>query len=299
MMAVVKRFDGMALLAARDTEADVGTGVAGAGEYSRSGAAAIAQAATGRLSEALRSLEEVSKGLGDVEGARGFEAIRYRTYTLEQRTLPRFLKARPQWRLCVLVTESLCQLPWMRVVEGAIAGGADCIQLREKMIEGGELLDRAVAARELTRRLGCALVINDRPDIAAACGADGVHLGQTDMPVGAVRNLFGGGLLIGVSTGNVSQAKAAVEAGADGCGIGPMFATTTKHKPVLAGPAYAREYLATPLLAAVPHLAIGGITPENVGELWAAGVKGIAVSSVVCTADDPAAVCRRLLARDG
>ena len=106
--------------------------------------------------------------------------------------------------------------------------------------------------------------------------------------------LAGFSLLVGVSTTNMPQARQAAREGADICGAGPMFPTTTKHKPDLAGPAYLREYLADEQTARVPHLAIGGITPATIGQLVAAGCRGIAVSSAVCGADDPESVCQEL-----
>jgi len=295
IVSVAAGFNAADLLASRDSEQDVGREVSTPAEFARAGEIAVARSATGRLSEALRSLEEASKALGLPGVAAGFERLRYETYTLEKATLERFpQRAGPQWRLCVLVTESLCALPWTETIKRALGGGADCVQLREKTLEGGELLERAFVARDLTRAAGCGLVINDRPDVAAASGADGVHLGQLDTPAAQVRKVFGRSLVIGVSTSNPSEAGEAVAAGADYCGLGPMFTTTTKVKPVLAGPAYAAAYLADHRLAATPHLAIGGITLENVGELRSFGVVGIAVSSVVCRADNPGEVCRRL-----
>ena len=114
--------------------------------------------------------------------------------------------------------------------------------------------------------------------------ADGVHLGQTDLPPAEARKLVGKQLLIGVSTSNLDEAKQAKQNGADYCGVGPMFHTTTKHKPTLAGPAYLREYLAWNQL---PHLAIGGINTQNIHELIEAGAQGIAVSSAICAAENP------------
>ena len=151
--------------------------------------------------------------------------------------------------------------------------------------------------RGMCREHGAAGVINDRPDIAISAGADGVHVGQEDLPVGAVRKIAGMSLLVGVSTTSMAQAMRAAREGADVCGVGPMFATSTKHKPTIAGAAYLREYLAEPATAGVPHVAIGGITPENVGELGAAGCRGVAVSGAVCGAAEPGEVCREILRR--
>jgi thiamine-phosphate pyrophosphorylase len=283
------------LTAWRDTPGDVGTTISTESEMDRAGAADSAAAAGKRLSEALRSLEEYGKTLG--QAACGFataiESLRYRGYALEQQlnTALGSGKAR-QWRLCVLITQSLCpDGDWLRVAEAAILGGADCIQLREKKLDAGELLARAQQLVALCRPKKISVIVNDRPDVALLANADGVHLGQTDLPCKQARKLVGTQLLIGISTSNLDQARQARRDGADYCGVGPMFPTTTKHKPTLAGPAYLKEYLAWNQL---PHLAIGGITPENMTPLIETGARGIAVSSAVCSCDNPQKAAERL-----
>jgi len=305
-----------ALLANRDTPGDVGTSVSTPSEGSRQGLRDVALAAGSRLSEALRAIEECAKALvsnREVRQSRGpspasvpgqIEQMRYRAYELEKQlglALPGG-GACPQWRLCVLITKRLCtHHTWERIAELAIEGGADCLQLREKELEGGELLARSrclveiAHARRSAHGVRPSVIINDRADIALLAGGDGVHVGQADLGVHEVRRLAGFRLLIGVSTTNLDQAHRAARDGADYCGCGPMFATTTKHKPDLAGPAYLREYLADPLCRARPHLAIGGITPDNIAELAAVGAKGVAVSSAVCSSADPRGVCERLV----
>jgi thiamine-phosphate pyrophosphorylase len=142
------------------------------------------------------------------------------------------------------------------------------------------------------RPAGVSVVVNDRSDIALACGADGVHVGQGDMSITDVRRMTGTSLLVGVSTHSIIEARAARDDGADVCGVGAMFATSVKPAIAPSGTNYLRAYLAE--CARVPHLAIGGITPENIGELQVAGCQGVAVSSVVCGAQDPARVVRSL-----
>jgi thiamine-phosphate pyrophosphorylase len=122
-----------------------------------------------------------------------------------------------------------------------------------------------------------------------------VHLGQGDLPIEEARRLAGRQLLIGVSTSRLDQARAAARRGADYVGLGPMFATKTKHKPVLAGPSYLREFVISDLSDHLPHLAIGGITAENINALAPAGVRGIAVSSCVCNSPAPGLVVETLL----
>ncbi|MDQ7012731.1 MAG: thiamine phosphate synthase [Planctomycetota bacterium] len=287
------------LLAWRDAAGDVGAASSTAGERSRADLSAIVAAAGGRVTEALRAIEEAAKVLGG--DAVGVERLRYRAYDgcgAVERALG--TGRAEQWRLCVLLTEALCvHQPWLRVAELAMDGGADCVQLREKTLETGELVERARALVALARPRGVRVVVNDRVDVALAAGADGVHVGQGDMGVRDVRRLAGNSLLVGVSTGSVEEARAAAAAGADYCGVGPMFVSTTKRKPRVAGVEYLRGYLGDGACARVPHLAIGGITPGNVGGLVEAGCRGVAVSSVVCGAVEPGEVCREILAGVG
>jgi len=249
------------------------------------------------LSEALRCLEEYGKVV-DTEFAIDIEKLRYRGYELERRLKVRMGvgcledgdrgSVHPKnWRLCVLITEEFCKRDWLEVLDGVIAGGADCVQLREKNLDDGKLLGRANVVARRCRESGIASVINDRVDVALMVGATGVHVGQTDLPVGYVRKVAGRGLVVGVSTSTLAQAEAAVRGGADYVGIGPMFATETKEKKRIAGVDYAAEYLDR---FDLPCLAIGGIGIENVDELLAVGVRGIAVSSAICGADDVAGV---------
>lgn len=300
--------DAAMLAAWRDTPGDVSTGVTTPGERDRLNMRDVAIAAGKRVGEALRTLEECFKTLDDPDapGARGgaerLKQLRYQCYSLEQRLLLAMGSGKAQqWRLCVLISAALCQHhPWERVAEQAIRGGADCLQLREKSMDAGELLRRAKRLMEIARASTSdgarpSVIINDRPDVALACEADGVHLGQDDLPAREARRVIGFSRLLGVSTTNLAQARAAASDGADYCGVGPMFATTTKEKPALAGPGYMKAYLGAAQIARLPHLAIGGITPANVGELVDAGCRGVAVSSAVCGAPEPGTVCRAIL----
>lgn len=284
------------LEASRDTPGDVGTQITTATESRRASIADVAVAAGKRLSEALRAIEEYAKTLGESANiADEVQQLRYRGYDLEQRLHRRLATGRRrQWRLCLLLTESLCtHHTWQQVLDAAIAGGADCVQLREKHLDAGPLLDRARMIVQRCHRDGVSVIVNDRPDVALLSGADGVHLGQADLPAPEARKLVGGQLLIGVSTCSLDQARRACNDGADYCGVGPMFDTTTKHKDTIVGPTYLRQYLAWDKLA---HLAIGGITPDNIDQLARTGCRGVAVSAAICSAVDPAAAAAALLA---
>lgn len=298
LAAAIAGVDPTRRLAARDTQGDVGTSIKAAHEFDRLSLDDVAAAAGGRLTEALRSLEEAAKCVPGAD-ARTIERVRYEAYSLERDLRMQLAGGRaPQWRLCVLITESLCtHLPWDEVARRALDGGADCLQLREKSLEGGVLVERAELLVRLAREFGAHVIVNDRADVAMLAGAAGIHVGRQDLSVSQIRRLAGGSLLVGVSTSSPDEAAAARLAGADYCGIGPMFPTTTKHKPVIAGPDALRACLAMP--GVLPHLAIGGITPDTIGSLVAAGVRGVAVSSCVCSSPDPAETCRRLRAALG
>lgn len=283
-----------ALLAARDTPEDVGTALTAPGERDRAGLAGVAGAGASRAGEALRVIEETAKALGCPGSA--FEVLRYRLYEAHKRAASALLARAPQWRLCVLLTADLCAgRPPEAVARAAIEGGADCLQIREKAMPARRMLDLARRVIAIARPVGVPVIINDRADIALACGADGVHLGQDDLSVAQARRVLGPGAIVGVSTSNIEQAVAAVADGASYCGCGSMFASGTKPKPDLAGPAYLRAYLADERTCGTPHLAIGGITPANAPELAAAGCRGVAVSAAVCSSPDPAGACRALL----
>jgi thiamine-phosphate pyrophosphorylase len=276
----------------RDTPGDVGTGNTTAAEAIRQDIPAIITAAGKRLGEALRAIEEFLKTLSP-DDARRAEALRYRAYAIEQ-TLSRALRPAGRFaevRLYVLITESACHLPWLETAHQAILGGADCLQLREKDLAGAELLNRACQLVQLCHRHGVLCIINDRPDIALLSKADGVHLGQDDLPAVEARKLLGGDKIIGVSTHCMEHARAAVRDGADYLGVGPFFKSATKPRDFVAGPGYAREVCAAVRL---PLVAIAGITEENLGQALACGIRAIAVTAAVTAAADPQSAARRL-----
>lgn len=284
-----------ALLGARDTPGDVGTAITTAGERDRRGLAHVGQAAAARASEALRAIEELAKTLGR-EGGAPFEAMRYEVYELERLIVGGVLARPGQWALCVILTGELCR---GRAVENvarrAIEGGADCLQVREKALGARAFVEVARRVVAAARPAGVPVIVNDRADVALAAGADGVHVGQGDLSIADARRVLGAAAIVGVSTSSMDDAARAIDDGASYCGLGSMFASSTKPKPTLAGVAYLRAYLGDERARGVPHLAIGGITPANAGELAAAGCRGVAVSGAVCRADDPARVCRALV----
>ncbi|MBB6669723.1 thiamine phosphate synthase [Cohnella nanjingensis] len=179
----------------------------------------------------------------------------------------------------------------LEVMEAAIRGGADIVQLRDKASPKRELLRKARAMRELTRRLGTLFIVNDHPDIALAAEADGVHLGQDDLPVASARQMLGPDRLIGVSTHALPQAIAAERAGADYIGAGPVYPTGTKPDR----PAATLSYISEAARAVrIPFFAIGGIHPGNAEDVLAAGASRLCAVSAVVGSPDPEEACRRL-----
>jgi thiamine-phosphate pyrophosphorylase len=176
----------------------------------------------------------------------------------------------------------------------ALAGGSRMIQLREKEWPSGRLLPLAERLRAACAAAGATFIVNDRVDLALAVGADGVHLGQDDLPARAARPLLRPGMILGISTHSVEQARAAQADGADYVAVGSMFATTSKADFQLVGPDLMRKLRGE---IRVPLVGIGGITPDNVAEVIRAGADGVAVISAVCAATDPQAAAARFLAQ--
>jgi thiamine-phosphate diphosphorylase len=178
------------------------------------------------------------------------------------------------------------------ILTAVIDGGARIVQLREKTWPSGRLLPVAKRLCGRARAAGVTFIVNDRVDLAQAIGADGVHVGQDDLPVSVARSLVGPDMLIGVSTHSVSQARAAQADGADYVAVGSMYPTTTKSDFELVGPELVRNVRPH---VRVPLVGIGGVTPDNVGDVIRAGADGVAVISAVCAAADPAAATRRFI----
>ena len=194
--------------------------------------------------------------------------------------------------LYVVITEEFCAgRSALDVLDACLDAGVKLVQCREKHLDGGELHARAAAFRDRTVRAGALLIINDRVDIALAAGADGVHLGQSDLPLDAARRIAPE-LLLGASSHNLEEALAAQDAGADYVNIGPIFATQTKDVPTgVAGP----EMIG----AIAPHLRIpftcmGGIKVHNIGQVLARGARHPAVITAITAAEDVRAAAEAL-----
>jgi thiamine-phosphate pyrophosphorylase len=182
------------------------------------------------------------------------------------------------------------------LLRAAVAGGVDLVQLRDKYLSDDELAAVANATRALCERLGVLLMVDDRPAVAAEVGADGVHIGQQDMPADAVRELVGPDMLIGLSTHSEGEIAAADPALVDYISVGPVYETTTKPGRDAVGVELVRHAAAH---APVPFFAIGGLRADNVEAVLAAGARRIAVSSAIARAEEPEAAARSLCERIG
>jgi thiamine-phosphate pyrophosphorylase len=170
------------------------------------------------------------------------------------------------------------------------------LQLREKELEGGELLRRATVLAPLCKQHRVLLIINDRPDIAVLSGADGVHVGQGDLPAQEARKIVGSRQIVGVSTHDLAQARQAVEDGADYIGVGPIFRSSTKPRDwqEIPGLDYAHQ---AAVQIKIPIVGIAGITADNIDQVRSAGITAIAITAAVTAADDVTAATQSLKAR--
>jgi thiamine-phosphate pyrophosphorylase len=296
LASLTGQFPARLLLGSRETLRDVGTAVTAPGEYERGTPAQVAAVNLKRLQESLRSLEEFGKLFGSDLG-RSVESLRYRAYTLERAVVGRNLGERLAGaRLYLLLTGSQCVAAIDWTIAKSVTGGVDIVQMREKELSDRELIARAREVRRLTRKAGVLFIVNDRPDVARLTEADGVHLGQDDVSVKDARRIVGADALIGVSTHTSEQVRQALLDGADYIGVGPVFPSRTKEFAHFPGLEFVRAATSE---TSLPTFALGGICPENLGQVVAAGARRIAVGAALAAAEDPERVARLLRAGIG
>lgn len=287
---------------ARDTPGDLGTALTHPQEATRSSLTDVLQVNFARTQEALRVLEEYGK-LHSVDMAAACKQMRYQLYTLDSQILgpllsaaavhqtPAFQKRYQQLMRShtYLVTSPVPN--FLSTIEAALKGGIAIVQYREKTADDETRLNMAKQMRSLCHQYGALFIVNDRVDIAAAADADGVHLGQQDLPMAITRQILGPDKLVGRSTTNPTELKRALDEGADYIGVGPVHETPTKPGKAAAGNEYVR-YAAQH--ATMPWFTIGGLNAENLAPTLAAGATRVAVVRALMAADDPAAVARSL-----
>jgi thiamine-phosphate pyrophosphorylase len=277
--------------AARDTMGDAGTELSHPQEEQRANIKSLLQANFGRVQEAMRVLEEYGK-LTHPNMGKAFKQMRYRVYTLESSLLGyqrHQLLLRSRLYLVTSQTENL-----LSTVEAALKGGLTLLQYRDKTADDTVRLEQAMKLRQLCHNYGALFIMNDRVDLALAVDADGVHLGQQDMPIAIARQLLGPQRLIGRSTTNPKEMQGAITDGADYIGVGPVYETPTKVGKVATGVEYV-SYAAKN--SPIPWFAIGGIDPNNINEVIDAGAERVAVVRSLMEAEQPTLVTQYLLSQ--
>ncbi|MBW4547122.1 MAG: thiamine phosphate synthase [Symplocastrum torsivum CPER-KK1] len=279
------------LRASRDTPGDPGTELTHPREEQRSSIQDLLQANLCRVEEALRVLEEYGK-LYDPNMGTAFKQMRYQVYILESNLLAYRRHQLLERSRLYLVTSASDQLFF--TVEAALQGGLTLVQYREKVADDSIKLSHAQKLRQMCHHYGALFIMNDRVDLAIAVDADGVHLGQQDVPVALARQLLGPQRIIGRSTTNPDEMQRAIAEGADYIGVGPVYETPTKAGKAAAGLEYI-QYAAKH--ASVPWFAIGGIDPSNINDVLGAGAQRVAIVRAIMQAEQPTLVTQYFLSQ--
>lgn len=277
------------LRAERDTPGDPGTALTHPGEEQRSNVQQVLQANLCRVQEALRVLEEYGKVYRS-DLAMACKQMRYRVYTLESKLICLDQQQKLKDARLYLVTAPSDNI--VATVEAALQGGLTLVQHRDKDADDKVRLAIAHQLCELCHRYGALFIVNDRVDIALAVGADGVHLGQQDLPLPLARQLLGAQRIIGRSTKNPDELHKAIQEGADYIGVGPVYETPTKAGRAAAGLEYV-QYAVNH--AKIPWFAIGGIDATNIQDVLAVGAERVAVVRAIMQAEQPTRKTQDLL----
>lgn len=279
------------LRAARDTPGDPGTELTHPQEQQRASIGVLLQANFCRVEEALRVLEEYGKLYHPKMGG-AFKQMRYRVYTLES-NLTGYQRHKVLARSYLYLVTSPAEA-LLSIVEAALQGGLTLLQYREKTEGDLVRLNTAQKLRQLCHQYGAIFIVNDRVDLALAVDADGVHLGQEDMPIAIARQLLGPQKIIGRSTTNPEEMQRAIQEKADYIGVGPVFETPTKAGKAAAGLEYVRFAAKH---CPIPWFAIGGIDVNNVNDVISAGAERIAVVRSLMQAEQPTLVTQFFLSQ--
>lgn len=280
-------------LLARETQQDVGTALTERGEQDRQSLQEVLAANFHRVQEGLRSLEEWAK-LYEQGLAWAAKEMRYQMYTLERALRITCWSAQrlAHAQLYVLIDGANSPEQLRHKLSCLLAAGVPIVQLRDKQLPDRQLLERAQIVREITNSTNTLFIMNDRPDLALLTQADGVHLGQQDLPLKQARQILGPEALIGVSTHSLAQAQQALLDGANYIGLGPTFASPTKAFTEFAGLELLRQVAQQIRL---PAFAIGGITLENLPQVLSTGIRRVAVHAAIWQAPDPGQAAKKFL----
>lgn len=278
---------------ARDTPGDVGTELTHPQEETRNDLEHLLQANLCRIQEALRVIEEYGK-LYKPQMAIAAKQMRYQIYTLESSLLINRRRQQLQNAYLYLVTSPSEQI--LAVIDAALQAGLTLVQYREKTADDTFRLAQAEQLCQLCHQYGALFLVNDRIDLALAVNADGVHLGQQDLPIAVAREILGPQKIIGRSTTNREEMKIAIAEGADYIGVGPVYETPTKPNKTAAGFDYLRYAVDN---SPIPWFAIGGIDLDNLNEVLMTGAQRVAVVRAIMQAEQPGTIARQFLAQLG
>ncbi len=289
--------DFQARIQLRDVLRDVGASSTASKSPPRTELRHVFAANAARASQSIRSLEECSRVVMP-RATTVFEQLRYRIYTLEKAamTIIKSQKMFADIRLCVLLDVDQPQAEFKTLVGQLLDAGVRMIQLRDKKASTALLCERADMILQQVRQHAemktgkrCLVLINDRADVAVAVNADGVHLGETDLPVNLARKVCGHEFIIGRTAHSIDEAKQAVREGVDYLGVGPCYPSTTKQFEYFASDAFLRDVSKEIQL---PIFGIGGIASDNIDRLIHLGVTRVAIASSITGAADPGEECR-------
>ena len=294
LSACLGKLDASRLITSRDSLGDVGLGQTVDNQLTRVELKDCFTAGCKRLTEALRVLAEMTQMINP-SVAETIEKLRFSAYTLEK-DIVLFSEPAEKFKavkLYVIISSSL-PADVLSLAHRCVAGGADCIQLRAKDIDDAQLFALATEFVKVCKAAGVLSIINDRVDIAAASGADGVHLGQDDLPIDQARKLQLIPLIIGKSTHSIEQLRSACDELPTYVSLGPVFSTPTKPNLEPVGLGYVTQAIEILKDTGIAHVAIGGITLDNIDKVLSAGAKAIAICSAVTESADPTAACKAL-----
>ena len=308
LAVIFSREDFQPRIRLRDVLRDVGVSTTVAKTPPRTEMKHVFAANAARASQSIRSLEECSRLVVPAVTA-AFEQLRYRIYTLEKAAMTIIISENrlADISLCVLLDVDRPKTEFKTLVGQLLTAGVNMIQLRDKKANTSLLCERTKTITQQARQYAestagkkCIVLVNDRADVAVAANADGVHLGETDLPVNLARKVCGHEFIIGRTAHSIDEAKQAVLDGADYLGVGPCYPSNTKQFKEFATDTFLRDVSEEIRL---PVFAIGGITVDNLDRLVRLGVKRVAIASSITDAADPGEesrlICSLLSATQG
>ncbi len=288
------------LLQARNSEGDVGINIETPDQEKQRELPLMVVANSRRVQESLRTVEELAKipGITPKLNSEKFKQARFNLYSIERNLLSKLLRQDKIKHIpglyAIIDTQALKGRSHLEVASQIIRGGAKTIQLRDKLLSKKELLPIAQQLKNLCAEHNVLFIVNDYLDIVLAADADGLHLGQNDLPTKVARKLLPIDKILGCSTTTVDQAVTAESDGADYIAVGSIYPTTSKETAKVIGLEGLRQIRQAVTL---PLVAIGGITKDNAAEVIAAGASSVAVISAILQAESPEEAARQIVAR--